>query len=179
MAMLADMAKPKRLHLLTGRPSRYTIEAACEILTRMSEGESLHRICKDEHLPAEATVRGWADNGRHPAFMDAFRRAQRHQAHRWFEQTIEIADESKAAETVPEIGSYQLRVRARQWAAARLAPDQFGERVEHRGVDGVHVYQVHVPDNGRLRPPPVIDGHAEPIEDGDLGRGRAVRLMPD
>jgi hypothetical protein len=59
MAMLAGMARPKRLHLLTGRPSRYTIEVATEILTRMAEGGSLHRICQDEHLPAAATVRDW------------------------------------------------------------------------------------------------------------------------
>jgi Bacteriophage Sf6, terminase small subunit-like len=126
--MLAGMARPKRLHLLTGRPSRYTIEVATEILTRMAEGGSLHRICQDEHLPAAARL---ADNGRHPAFVDAFRRARRHQAYRWFEQTVEIADESQAAETVPEIGSFQLRVRALQWAASRLAPDEFGDQVQH------------------------------------------------
>jgi hypothetical protein len=68
---------------------------------------------------------------------------------------------------VPEIGSYQLRVRARQWAAARLLPEQFGERVEHRGVARVHVYQVHVPDNGRLTAAPVIDGSALELVEGD------------
>jgi hypothetical protein len=75
--------------------ARYTIVLATEILTRMAEGERLHRICQDARLPAEATVRDWADNRQHPAFMDAFRRAQRHQAHRWFQQAVEIADDSK------------------------------------------------------------------------------------
>jgi hypothetical protein len=161
------MARPKRLHLLTGRPSRYTIEVAAEILTRMSEGESLHRICRDAHLPAEATVRDWADNGRHPAFMDAFRRARRHQAHRWFEQTVEIADESQAAETIPQIGSYQLRVRARQWAASRLAPDLFGDQVQHQHAVAGRVVICLPPKNP---PAPMIEGRAEPVEiEGETG----------
>jgi hypothetical protein len=93
--------------------------------------------------------------------MDAFRRAQRHQAHRWFEQTVEIADESQAAETVPEIGSFQLRVRARQWAASRLAPDEFGDQVQHQHAVAGRVV-IHLPSKNTGAP--TIDGRADVIE---------------
>jgi hypothetical protein len=121
-ATVLPMARPLHLDRLTGRPSRYSLDAATEILFRMSNGEALYKICQDEHLPHESTVRKWADSGKYPEFERAYARA-RYQGYRWFEEAVAIADESKNAATIPELGSYQLRVRARQWAAARLVPE--------------------------------------------------------
>ncbi|WP_433995712.1 hypothetical protein [Bradyrhizobium tropiciagri] len=43
-----------------GRPTLYTAEIAATILGRLSEGQTLRAVCRDEALPAESTVRLWA-----------------------------------------------------------------------------------------------------------------------
>jgi hypothetical protein len=47
---------PKR-----GRPSLYSPEIAEEICERLASGESMRRICQDEHMPGRRTVEGWMD----------------------------------------------------------------------------------------------------------------------
>lgn len=44
---------------MAGRPSEYTPEIAEEIVSRMSEGEPLAAICRDEHMPHRSTVYDW------------------------------------------------------------------------------------------------------------------------
>jgi hypothetical protein len=121
------MPRPYRRDL-PGRPSKYRLEAAVEVLQRMADGEPLYRICQDEHLPPASTVRSWAENPKHEWFGRAFRKAQQEQAHTWFEQTIEIADDVAGATTAPEVFAAQTRIRARQFAASRLAPEAYAER---------------------------------------------------
>lgn len=43
-----------------GRPSLYTQEIADEICERLSNGEPMAQICRDEGMPAARTVRDWA-----------------------------------------------------------------------------------------------------------------------
>ena len=43
----------------TGRPSKYTPEIATEIAERLSMGEPLRQICRDEHMPEWRTVYDW------------------------------------------------------------------------------------------------------------------------
>lgn len=43
----------------TGRPSKYTPEIAAEIVKRLSDGEPLRQICRDEHMPAWQTIYDW------------------------------------------------------------------------------------------------------------------------
>jgi hypothetical protein len=51
------MAKAKKPH---GRPSAYTDEIAAEIVRRLSTGEPLAVICRDDGFPSDDTVRNWA-----------------------------------------------------------------------------------------------------------------------
>jgi hypothetical protein len=44
-----------------GRPSTFTQAIADEICERLSKGEPLAAICRDEHMPSDWTVRQWAD----------------------------------------------------------------------------------------------------------------------
>lgn len=50
--------------------SIYTKELADEICRRLSEGEPLAQICRDDHMPAYRTVSGWKAN--HEDFALAF-----------------------------------------------------------------------------------------------------------
>jgi hypothetical protein len=114
---------PKR-----GRPSTYTLAAAAAICERIAEGESLVAICKDGDMPGYSTVMQWLD--RHPKFADSYARARSHQAERYAQETIDIAD----AATPEDATVAKLRVDARKWVAAKLLPKKYGtERVEHAG----------------------------------------------
>lgn len=42
-----------------GRPSKYTPEIATEIVQRLSEGEPLRQICRDDHMPEWRTIYDW------------------------------------------------------------------------------------------------------------------------
>ena len=42
-----------------GRPSKYTPKLGNEICDRLAEGESLLRMCKDDHMPHSRNVRRW------------------------------------------------------------------------------------------------------------------------
>ena len=48
--------KPKKK---IGRPSKYTPELADEICQRLSNGEPLRQICRDEHMPAWQKIYEW------------------------------------------------------------------------------------------------------------------------
>jgi len=43
----------------TGRPSKYTPELAAEICERLSNGEPLRQICRDDHMPAWQKIYEW------------------------------------------------------------------------------------------------------------------------
>jgi hypothetical protein len=75
--------------------SRYGLEtAADEIIERMSNGESLVEICKDEHMPSRSAVYVWLDSK--PAFKDRFARARETMADHHFDQMWSIARDDKA-----------------------------------------------------------------------------------
>lgn len=42
-----------------GRPSKYTPELASEICERLSNGEPLRQICRDEHMPSWVAIYDW------------------------------------------------------------------------------------------------------------------------
>jgi len=74
-------------------------------------------------------------------FRDQYARAREEQADKLFREIIEIADDasgdyvtSSDGQTIVDHENIQrsrLRVDARKWAAARLAPRKYGDRVEH------------------------------------------------
>jgi hypothetical protein len=42
-----------------GRPSKYTPEIVSEICARLSEGETLHEICRSAHMPSVRVIYDW------------------------------------------------------------------------------------------------------------------------
>lgn len=113
-----------------GRPSIYSEEVAAEIMRRISAGESLVSICRDERMPCRDTVYDWLDSD--AAFSDRYARARERQAHAIAEQAVEDAQ----AASDPQLG--RLAFDARKWFAAKVAPKVYGDKqqVEHAGANG-------------------------------------------
>jgi len=120
-----------------GRPSDYTDDIAIEICFRIVNGESLNRICKDDHMPNVATVYRWLQ--KLEDFRNMYARAKEDQADTLADEIQDIADEKPMMTVVTDdesiekldpvgINRNRLRIDARKWIAAKLKPRKYGDR---------------------------------------------------
>ncbi|WP_367180967.1 hypothetical protein [uncultured Piscinibacter sp.] len=107
------------------RPTIYTEDLGVEIAWRSAEGKSLKTICTGRGMPSVRTVFRWRRD--HPEFAALLDLAVLDRAQLYVEQTIDIADE-QAADSA-QVSRAKNRIQARQWAAARLNPAKFSERL--------------------------------------------------
>lgn len=108
-----------------GRPSDFTPEIADSICELLAEGESLRRICEAEEFPDRTTVRRWLKVNEEFRLQYAY--ARECQAETYAER---IVDDAMVA-TDAAIG--RLRMDALKWAASKLAPKKYGDKVAHVG----------------------------------------------
>ncbi len=130
-----------------GRPSRYTADLAADICRRLAEGESLRTICHDEAMPAISTVMGWLFNGQHGEFSERYARAREMQADTLFDEALEIADDASGDWSTDKDGKKvldheniqrsRLRVDTRKWAAGKMAPKRYGDKLDLGGSIGL------------------------------------------
>ena len=117
-----------------GAPSTYTIEIGNEIVTRLACGQSLHSICKLEHMPHISTIYDWI--GKEPSFAEHYGRAREQAAHTLFDQMLDIADDSSrdlledGSANNAAIQRARLQIDTRARVAGKLAPRVYGERIE-------------------------------------------------
>jgi transposase-like protein len=136
---------------MTGRPSTFTQEIAASICERLSAGESLRAICRDESMPAQSTVFLWLS--KHREFSEQYARARETQADAMAEEILDIADDDsgdriEANEGAERLNSEfvqrsRLRVDTRKWLMSKLAPKKYGDKItqEQTGEGGGPVRQ--------------------------------------
>lgn len=127
-----------------GRKSTFDQKTADDICARLAEGESLNRICKDDGLPAESTVRAWVLDDI-AGFAAKYTRARELQAHKLAEEIIDIADttelgvkrttKASGVETTEGdmIEHRRLRVDARKWYLSKVLPKSYGDKLTVAG----------------------------------------------
>jgi len=117
-----------------GAPSSYSDAIGNEIVTRLASGQSLHSICKLEHMPHISTIYDWI--AKHPSFAEHYGRAREQAAHTLFDQMIDIADDSShdllkdGTANNAAIARARLQIETRARVAGKLAPRVYGERIE-------------------------------------------------
>ena len=111
-----------------GRPSLYTDEISEEICRRLAGGESLRAICRSESMPHVATVLRWLPA--HPEFRDQYARAREAQAECFVDQIINIADSVANERESSIVHAARLRIDARRWAASKMAPRKYGDKLD-------------------------------------------------
>lgn len=123
------------------RPTDYNQEIVANICERLSLGESLREICRDDNMPGKSTVMRWLHA--HEEFRDQYARAREAQAEHWADEIIEISDDgsndwetrqskdgsSYEAVNAEVINRSRLRVDTRKWLMARMAPKKYGDKV--------------------------------------------------
>jgi hypothetical protein len=123
-----------------GAPTTYNTQITETICVRLSQGESLSKICAEPDMPPQAVVYAWLL--RHPEFAENYTRAREEQADTLADQISALADEpprmvvdDKGIERVDHgwVQWQKNRVEARKWVAAKLKPKKYSERIQMTG----------------------------------------------
>ena len=128
----------------------YSEEFVNTICTRLSDGESLNKICSSVDMPCKATVYNWLANKKHKTFLDKYTQARERQAESFMDECVDIADDGtrdmvivkgkdgKDYERVDHdhINRSRLRVDTRIKVAEKMAPRKYAlNRLELSGPD--------------------------------------------
>ena len=129
-----------------GRPTKYSDKLAQIIFLRLSEGESLRSICRDDEMPSQATVYNWLKSV--DGFLEQYRKAREEQADTLADEIVSIADETPELNPVVDKNTGELirvelssayiawqknRIDARKWTASKLRPKAYGDRTTVSG----------------------------------------------
>ncbi len=139
--------KPATKKRKTGRPSLYTDALAAEICRRLAEGETLRSVCRDKAMPDKATVLRWLADKKKADFREQCVYAREMQADALFDEALEIADDAsgdwitdkdgKKVVDHENIQRSRLRVDTRKWAAGKMAPKKYGDKLDLGGSIGL------------------------------------------
>jgi len=122
-----------------GRPSSYTVERGVKIAKAIARSRrSLNYLHKKfDWFPSPTTIFRWLE--KHQTFRDQYALARRAQAARYGDEQIAIADDilttvkkshANPGKLSAMVNASKLRIESRRWAASRLAPKDWGDRLE-------------------------------------------------
>jgi hypothetical protein len=113
-----------------GRPSKRTPELCREICDRLSNGEPLAVICREERMPAVSTVWQWSESD--PKFSESIARARIEGYDMIASDCMAIADDRG-----DDPASRRVRTDVRLKLLAKWDPKRYGDRIdvkaEHSG----------------------------------------------
>ena len=117
---------------MKGRPTDYAPEIADEICARVMESDyGLEQICGNDGLPSARTVFRWL--AAHEEFRQQYARAKEVQGH------VQADRGMFDALTATDASLGRLKFDARKWAASKLAPKQYGEKLQTENNSNVNV----------------------------------------
>lgn len=119
-------------------PASYSAERADEILARISIGESIRHICRDEHMPSNNELRHWIISNV-AGFRERYVRAIEGRCMFLVEECLEIADDASGDFMIDDQGRpisngaavqrSRLQVETRKWLLGKLIP-RFADKPE-------------------------------------------------
>lgn len=137
-----------------GRPTDYSPELSDLICERLAQGESMRSIARDDSMPAMSTLFKWLRI--HTEFAQQYAIAKEESADALVDDMLDIADNQVEQPLIVDglpmqvdgklvmvkdavsVNHARLRVDARKWAASKLKPKKYGDKVtqEHTGAGG-------------------------------------------
>lgn len=129
-----------------GRPSAYSDELADIICARMSEGQSMRTICKDDDMPSLSMVFRWLGDERYERFREQYTRARELRADAMFEEMIDTARAERETnqvtiretekgimrdeKTMDNVPRASLLVDTLKWTLSRMNPKKYGDKLQ-------------------------------------------------
>lgn len=143
-------------------PVKATPEILDAVISRLSLGETLSAICRDQDMPSRTAVHQWRKQIE--GFASRYAQAREAGMGAMADEIIEIADDDTLDEVEKvgrngsrytavdheNINRSRLRIDTRKWLMARIAPHLYGDRLEtvHTGTV-THEHQLS--DEERVR----------------------------
>jgi len=109
------------------RPSIFTEELANKICERLSNGESLLKICEDDEMPDRTTVHRWLLEKDKKEFYNKYEEAINIRTENMFDELNNIADISDKQESAQRS---RLRVDTRKWYLSKVMPKKYGDKLD-------------------------------------------------
>lgn len=118
--------------------SLYTTALAEEICRRLSDGESLRRICRSDGMPTWQTVLAWVRTRKD--FAVKYREARELQCEVWADEIVDISDDGTNDYVETKHGPKfnregfersRLRVDSRKWLLSKRLRGVYGDKTEH------------------------------------------------
>ena len=119
----------------------YSTAMTSRILYRLMGGESIKAMTRDPSMPSSATIYKWLHE--YPDFAAAYKIARQAQAEHFAEEVVEIADElpvyrdaqgnvildkeGKPTFDINLLKHNEIKIKARQWAAAAYNRKRYGQ----------------------------------------------------
>lgn len=107
-----------------GRPSKYSQELVEEIITLLSEGNTMKSICALSHMPSIQTIFNWERENRE--FLELSMRAREAGTHVIADQCIEIADDP-----ILDPADKRVRIDTRMRLIGKWNAKKYGDKIEH------------------------------------------------
>ena len=128
----------------------YSEAVAKEICERIADGESLRRICKDQHIPSTETVRKWLlegvlhkDDPENPyaMFLGQYARAREDQADSYADKITDLAEWAVTADDRTQVEGVKVAIDALKWAAGKRKPKVYGDKIQNEMSGEVRVVE--------------------------------------
>lgn len=117
---------------MIGRPSGFTQEIADELCDRISCGESLKSILREDGKPAESMVYRWLRENE--AFREQYARAREEMAEADADTVGDIGHRVLAGELDPQAA--RVAIDALKWSAGKRNAKKYGDKVQLADADG-------------------------------------------
>lgn len=108
-----------------GRPTKYNLQLGKKICSKIANGKSLRRICKEEEMPSIETVRRWLIDEDKPEFHAQYARAREEQADHYADAMDDIAHDSTI-----DTQRARLIIDTRKWVSSKLKPKKYGDKLD-------------------------------------------------
>lgn len=124
------------------KPTEFSEELWLEICNRLSDGQSLRKVCEDPEMPIKTTVLRWLRDKEE--LRAQYARAKEESADAFAEEMLEIAREADV-KNGNAIQKARLEIDTMKWLMSKQKPKKYGDKLD-------------VTSDGKALPTPIYGG---------------------
>jgi len=119
-------SKKEQEHRERNKPVEFTQELFDSICDKLSEGQSLRKICEDDEMPTKATIFRWLRDKKE--LRDQYARAKEESSDAFAEEMMDIIKDTK--EDSNAIQKARLQIDTMKWLMSKQKPKKYGDKLD-------------------------------------------------
>lgn len=108
------------------KPVTFSEELFNSICDRLSEGQSLRKICEDNEMPSKSNVLKWIRDSKE--LQDQYARAKEESSDAFAEEMMDIIKDTK--EDSNAIQKARLQIDTMKWLMSKQKPKKYGDKLD-------------------------------------------------